>query len=82
MKLGEPKNRKKLQRKGSKAPGSPASTWVLQSQGGDLHVLGEEEKEEQGLAGHHLHKENYNFCTVGAERVSSEHCLVLEGNCK
>lgn len=57
MKLGEPKNRKKLQRKGSKAPGSPASTWVLQSQGGDLHVLGEEE-EEQGLAGHHLHKEN------------------------
>jgi len=57
MKLGEPKNRKKLQRKGSEAPGSPASTWVLQSQGGDLRVLGEEE-EEQGLAGHHLHKEN------------------------
>jgi len=57
MKLGEPKNKKKLQRKGSEAPGSPASTWVLQSQGGDLRVLGEEE-EEQGLAGHHLHKEN------------------------
>lgn len=60
MKLGEPKNRKKLQRKGSEAPGSPASTWVLQSQGGDLRVLGEEEEEEeeQGLAGHHLPKEN------------------------
>lgn len=58
MKLGEPKNRKKLQREGSEAPGSLARAWVLQSQGGDLRVLGEGEEEEQGLAGHHLHKEN------------------------